>query len=114
MASDGKYNRLRRKEAVGMQDLMIQYMRDMKLTSGMNRQRAEEAWRTVSSASRYTLSVHLERGVMTCAISSSLVRNQLYFQKDVLIEQINEFLAADPLFDDGGKAGPAVRTLILK
>lgn len=114
MAFDGRHNKLRRKEAVGMEDLMLQYLRDMKLTSGMNRQRATEAWNMVSGASRYTLSVTFERGVMTCAISSSLVRNQLYFQRDVLVEKLNEFLAADTLYDDGGKEGPAVKVLILK
>ena len=97
-----------------MEDLMLQYLRDMKLTSGMNRQRVAEAWNTVSGASRYTLSVTFERGVMTCVINSSLVRNQLYFQRDVLIEKLNEFLAADKLYDNGGKEGPAVKVLILK
>ena len=97
-----------------MEDLMLQYLREMRLTSGMHRQRATEAWNTVSGASRYTLSVSFERGVMTCAISSSLVRNQLYFQREVLVEKLNEFLAADNLYDDGGKEGPAVKVLILK
>ena len=114
MAFDGRHNKLRRKEAVGMEDLMLQYLREMKLTSGMNRQRATDAWNTVSGASRYTLSVNFERGIMTCAISASLIRNQLYFQRDVLVEKLNEFLAADNLYDHGGKEGPAVKTLILK
>jgi hypothetical protein len=51
---------------------------------------------------------------MTCAISSSLVRNQLYFQRDVLVEKLNEFLAADSLYDAGGNDGAAVKVLILK
>ena len=58
--------------------------------------------------------MNFERGIMTCAISSSLIRNQLYFQRDVLVEKLNEFLAADNLYDHGGKEGPAVKTLILK
>ena len=97
-----------------MEDLMLQYLRDMKLTAGMNRQRATEAWNTVSGASRYTLSVTFERGIMTCAINSSLVRNQLYFQREVLVQKLNEFLAADKLYDTGGKEEPAVKVLILK
>ena len=114
MAFDGRHNKLRRKEAVGMEELMLQYLRDMKLTSRMNRQRATEASNPVSGASRYTLSVTFERGVMTCAISSSLVRNQLYFQRDVLVEKLNEFLAADSLYDAGGNDAAAVKGLILK
>ena len=42
------------------------------------------------------------------------MRNQLYFQREVLVEKLNEFLAADNLYDDGGKDGPAVKVLILK
>ena len=110
MAFDGRHNKLRRKEAVGMEELMLQYLRDMKLTSGMNRQSATEAWNTVSGASRYTLSVTFERGVMTCAISSSLVRNQLYFQRDVLVGKMNELLSKDILFDEND----GIKTLILK
>ena len=114
MAFDGRHNKLRRKEAVGMEDLMLQYLRDMKLTSGMNRQRAAEAWNTVSGASRYTLSVTFERGVMTCAISSSLVRNQLYFQRDVLVQKLNEYLDKDDLVIRDQVKGPIVKELILR
>ena len=103
-----------------MEDLMLQYLREMRLTSGMNRQRATEAWNTVSGASRYTLSVSFERGVMTCAISSSLVRNQtnggfakinkVFANKlESIVLELNEYL-----YDDGGKEGPAVKVLILK
>ena len=113
MAFDGRHNKLRRKEAVGMEELMIQYLRDMKLTSGMNRQRVTEAWNTVSGASRYTLSVTFERGVMTCVISSSLVRNQLYFQKDVLLAQLNNCLGSDDMFIKDYE-GPYVTELILR
>ena len=114
MAFDGRHNKLRRKEAVGMEDLMLQYLRDMKLTSGMNRQRATEAWNTVSGASRYTLSVTFERGVMTCAISSSLVRNQLYFQRDVLVQKLNEYLDKDDMVIRDHVKGPIVKELILR
>ncbi len=107
-------NGIRRKDAVGMQELVSQFIREMKIASGINRQRVTEAWNVVSGASRYTLDVNYDRGVAYCSISSSVVRNQLYFQKDVLRQKMNEFLAKDELFVDDGKGGPAVRTLVLK
>ena len=107
-------NGIRRKDAVGMQELVSQYIREMKIASGINRQRVTEAWEKVSGASRYTLDVSYDKGVVYCSLSSSVVRNQLYFQRDVLVEKLNEFLAADTLYDDGGKEGPAVKVLILK
>lgn len=97
-----------------MQELVSQFIRDMKIASGINRQRVTEAWNTVSGASRYTLDVGYERGVVYCSLSSSVVRNQLYFQKDVIMQRMNEFLAHDDLFVRGPKDGPAVKALVLR
>lgn len=112
MAYDNKDNRLRRKEAVGMDRLVQDFIREMKISSGMNRQRAMEAWNTVSGASRYTLDVFLDKGILYVTLNSSMARNQLYFQRDVLREKINEYLDNDSLFVKG--PGPAVRNIVLK
>ena len=113
MAYDNKDNRFRRKEAVGMDQLVKDFILEMKIASGVNRQRAAEAWNSVSGASAYTLDVSLEKGVMYVALSSSLARNQLYFQRDVLLQKVNEFLEADSLFVKAPGSGPAVKTLVL-
>ena len=113
MAFDSRGNKLRRKDAVGMDELVSQFVRDMKLTAGLNRQRVSDAWSKVSGAGKYTLSTAYDKGVLTCFISSSLVRNQLYFQRDILIQKMNEFLSKDELFTspDGSKA---IKILVLK
>lgn len=105
---------IRRKEAVGMQELVSQFIREMKISSGINRQRVTEAWNVASGASRYTLDVNFERGVAYCIISSSVVRNRLYFQKDFLLQRMNELLDEDGLFVRDGRGGPAVKALVLK
>ena len=105
---------IRRKEPVGMQELVSLFIREMKIASGINRQRVTEAWNAVSGASRYTLDVNFDRGIAYCSISSSVVRNQLYFQKDVLLQKMNEVLSKDELFVTDSKGGPAVKTLVLK
>ena len=97
-----------------MDELVSQFVRDMKLVSGLNRQRVADAWMQVSGAGKYTLSTTYERGVLTCYISSSLVRNQLYFQRDVLLKKVNEFLASDALFAASEDGSQAVKTLVLK
>ena len=114
MAYDPKTNKLRRQDALGMEELVSQFVREMKLTSGLNRQRVADAWNQVSGAGRYTLSTTYERGILTCFISSSLVRNQLYFQRDVLLKKINDFLAADNLFTTDSNSEKPVKTLVLK
>lgn len=111
MRQEKGYSALRRQEAVGMDELVNQFIRDMKLASGLEKQRVAEVWNEVSGAGRYTLDVRFEKGVLTCMISSSVVRNQLYFQKDVLLGRLNEALSEDSLFN-GRKY--IVKTLILR
>ena len=112
MAYDKNDNRLRRKDAVGMQQLVQDFIKDMKLVPGVNSQRAAEAWNVVSGASRYTLDVSLDKGILYVIMNSSMARNQLYFQRDVLLQKINEYLENDSVFVKG--SGPAVRNIVLK
>ena len=97
-----------------MDELVSQFVRDMKLVSGLNRQRVSDIWGQVSGAGKYTLSTTFERGVLTCYISSSLVRNQLYFQREVLVHKMNEVLKTDELFENPADGSPAIKTLVLK
>ena len=107
-------NKIRRKEAVGMDELVTQFIREMRLSSGINQQRVNEAWNVVSGASRYTLSVSYVGAIVYVALNSSMARNQLFYQREVLMKKMNEFLAADNLFVGDSKGGPAVKNLILK
>lgn len=115
MSYDGRGNRLRRQEAVGMDELVRQFIREMRLSAGLNRQRIEEVWNEVSGASRYTLGVNFANGTLYCTLSSSIVRNQLYFQKDFILKGINEKLKSDELFIwDWDKNGDCVKVLVLR
>jgi hypothetical protein len=115
MAYDGRTNKMRRQEAVGMDELVRQFIREMRLSTGLNKQRIAEAWNEVSGASRYTLGVNYADGTLYCTLSSSIVRNQLYFQKDFLLGGINESLKKDELFIwDWDKKGDCVKSLVLK
>ena len=106
---------MRRQEAVGMDELVKQFIREMRLSAGLNQQRITEAWNEISGASRYTLGVNFADGTLYCTLSSSIVRNQLYFQKDFLLNGINESLRKDDLFIwDWEKKGACVKTIVLK
>ena len=93
-----------------MDELVTQFINEMKLASGLKKQRVAEVWNEVSGAGRYTLDVMFDKRVLTCVISSSVVRNQLYFQRDVLVGKMNELLSKDILFDEND----GIKTLILK
>lgn len=115
MAYDGRVNKMRRQEAVGMDELVKQFIREMRLSAGLNRQRIEEAWNEVSGASRYTLGVNFADRTLYCTLSSSIVRNQLYFQRDFILQGINDMLKKDDLFIwDWEKKGDCIKVLVLK
>lgn len=110
----GEGNRIGRKQAQGMTELVMQYIREMKLTTGFNTHRIFEAWDAVSGASRYTVSRFYRDGMLYCTISSSVVRNQLYFQRDVLVQKLNEYLDNDDMVIRDRVDGPIVKELILR
>ena len=107
-------NRMGRKEAVGMETLVTQFIKEMKISSGINQVRVTEAWNNASGASRYTLSVSYVGTYIYVTLSSSMARNQLYYQRDLIMKKMNEILAADTLFVASAKGGDAVTNIILK
>lgn len=107
-------NRMGRKEAVGMEELIARYIREMKISSGVNQMRVTEAWNTVSGAARYTLSVSYVGAIVYVTLNSSMARNQLYYQRDVIMQKMNEYLAADSLFVKPANGAQPVKNIILK
>lgn len=97
-----------------MEALIADYIKEMKLEAGLNRQRVFEAWDTVSGAAAYTVDRFYKDGVLYCTIGSSVVRNQLYFQRNILMERMNRYLESDGGFISDMKGVRPVRNLILK
>ena len=114
MAYDIKENRLRRKEAVGMELLVKDFVMQMKLASGLNKVRAAHAWNEASGAARYTLDVNLHNGILYVALNSSMARNQLYFQKENIMRQMNDILVKDELFVRPSDTVQVIKNIVLK
>ena len=106
--------RIHRKEAVGMDEIVSQYIKAMKLTAGLNTQRIFAAWDACSGAGPYTLKRFFRSGRLYVTLSSSVIRNQLYFQKDELIRKMNAFLSDDELFTDDNRTVGFIQELILR
>lgn len=106
---------LRRREAVNLGSMLRFYLRDAGLMAGWNCNRVSMAWNRVSGLSAYTLRADFVRGVLYCSLSSSMVRNQIYFQKDILLSELNRALRDDGMFfglpADGSDP---VKALVLK
>lgn len=103
-----------RKKAMDMSEVIELYIKTMKISSGLNTRRIFAAWDKASGASAYTLRRFFRDGKLYITLSSSMVRNQLSFQKDALVIAMNRILEADDLFTRDDPKVKFVEELILK
>lgn len=106
--------RLERKPVMEMSEVIEMYIKSMKLTSGLNTQRIYKAWDEASGAAQYTVRRYFRDGKLYITLNSSVVRNQLGFQNNLLVEKINSILEKDELFTEDDTKVSYVQTLILK
>lgn len=106
--------RMARKSALDMQEVVSMYIKSMKLSSGLNTQRIYAAWDQASGAERFTLKRFYRSGKLYVTVSSSVVRSQLLFQRDALVERINQILQNDELFTKDDERVSFVKELVLK
>ena len=97
-----------------MDELVKQYIKSMKLAAGLNTQRIFEAWDACSGAGEFTLRRFFRDGKLYITLSSSVVRNQLHFQKQDLVEKMHRFLLDDSLFTEDNSTVGFIQELILK
>ncbi|MBQ4389823.1 MAG: DUF721 domain-containing protein [Bacteroidales bacterium] len=106
--------RIHRKEPMGMDALVKEYIKSMKLSAGLNTQRIFAAWDACSGAAPFTLKRFFRGGKLYITLSSSVIRNQLYFQKAELMEKMNAFLSKDELFTQDDRTVSFIEELILR
>ena len=106
--------RIERKTAIGMEELVRMYIDSMKISSGLNTQLIYSAWDQASGAADYTIKKYFRAGKLYVTLSSSVVRNQLSFQKEALKEKMNQLLSGDKLFTKDDPRVTLVQEIILK
>lgn len=97
-----------------MDALVKEYIKSMKLSAGLNTQRIFAAWDACSGAAPFTLKRFFRSGKLYITLSSSVIRNQLYFQKAELMEKMNAFLSKDELFTQDDRTVSFIEELILR
>ena len=112
MRYKGKSLSLERKDPSQLGEILPQMLRIMRLSSGME-QLVMRAWDKVTGAGPYTLSKSMKNGTLYCSISSSVVRNQLFYNRLAIVEAINNEVKADPLYN-GRQGREPLKILILK
>ena len=105
---------IRRKEALTMEEVIEEYIKSAKLASGLNTQRIFAAWDACSGAGPFTLKRYFRSGTLYITLNSSVIRNQLSFQKTELIEKMNATLAVDRLFTSDNRTVGYIQELVLK
>ena len=91
-------SKMARKQAEPIGDLMKAFLLSTHLSSGLNTRRVFAAWDAASGAAQYTLKRFYRDGTLYITVSSSVVRSQLEYQKDLLVEKMNSILSEDELF----------------
>ena len=105
--------RLHRKEAVSMDEVVDRFIKGLKLAAGLYTQRVFAAWDACSGAGPFTLKRFYRGGKLYITLNSSVIRNQLSFQKDALVEKMNAFLSQDALFTADNRTVGYIQELIL-
>lgn len=106
--------RIHRKEAVSMEVIVQQYIKAMRLAAGLNTQRIFAAWDACSGAGPFTLKRYFRGGTLFITLNSSVIRNQLFFQREELVRKMNAFLSKDELFTADNRSVGEVRELVLR
>lgn len=107
-------NRIEKKTAISAGDAIKAFLRQYRLTPALNSRRISEAWDNASGASAYTVRRYFRAGRLYITLNSSVVRSQLSFQKEALLDKINAILKDDILFDCEDRDTGFVKELILK
>lgn len=107
-------SRLEKKKPQALGDLIQYYIKVNHLSTKINSNIVFAAWDEVSGAGSYTIRKFYRDGKLYITLNSSVVRTQLSFQKDTLIEKINESLSRNSLFTPGDINVGFVKELILK
>jgi len=95
----------RNNEHISISDALKEFVETHKLETGLNKVNVADAWAKLmgNGVSNYTTSLKLERDILYVSLSSSVLREELGYGKEKIINLLNEEL---------GK--PIVKKLILR
>ena len=97
-----------------MDALIREFLRQNRLSARLNARRIFAAWDAASGAGRYTVRRYFRDGKLYITVDSSVVRSQLSFQRQALVEKMNALLAGDEMFTRDDARTGFVQELILK
>jgi predicted nucleic acid-binding Zn ribbon protein len=84
----------RQNDSFKIDDLMKSFVKENKLEKGLDKVNVEAAWAEMmgNGVNTYTKSVKLHKGVLYVELGSSVLREELSYGKDKIINMLNESL----------------------
>jgi len=82
----------RENDSFSVKDLMASFIKENNLTKGMQKIEIEEAWAILMGQGvvSYTTKVQLQNKTLVVALSSSVLREELSYGKEKIINMMNE------------------------
>lgn len=105
---------IHRKHPLAMGDVVQMFIKEMKISAGLNTRRIFAAWDQASGAAQYTIRRYFRDGKLTITLNSSMVRSQLFLSRELLVSKINMILDDDPLFVKDDPRVKKVKEIVLK
>lgn len=109
-----KDERIHRVSPQGMDEVMKDFIKEMRLTSGLNTRIIFNAWDEVSGAAAWTTNRFFRDGILYINLSSSMVRSRLSFKLPEIMKAVNDRALADPLFVRDDPRTHLVTRIVLK
>jgi len=87
----------RRNEHISIAEALKEFVETNKLETGLNKVNAAEAWKKLmgNGVNNYTTALKLERDTLYIQLSSSVLREELSYGKEKIINILNEELGGE-------------------
>ncbi len=87
----------RNNEHISISDALKEFVETNKLEKGLNKVNVADAWVKLmgNGVNNYTTAVNLERGTLYVQLSSSVLREELSYGKQKIINMLNEELGKE-------------------
>lgn len=88
-------------DAKKIKSILGEFISKNALSDGIDSARVQESWRKLmgKNINAYTKNITLQQDVLVVKLSSSVLRQELSYEKDKIIEMINESLGKDKVRD---------------
>ncbi len=82
----------RENESVSIKDILDSFIKESKLSKGMQKLKIDEAWTKLmgQGVESYTTRIQLQNKTLVVSLSSSVLREELSYGKDKIVKMINE------------------------